>query len=107
MAHNQRWQDWMNLLLGLYLFASPSLFGAASTVPTAARTEYIFGAIIILVSLWALRQPLAWEEWTNLAVAVLLIMSPLILGFSTDTVPMWNALLTGMFVGVDAMWAIP
>ena len=107
MALNQRWQDWVNLFIGIWLFTSPFMIGAISTIHVAAWAGYIFGAIIIFASIRALRQPAAWEEWTNLTVAILLIMSPLFLGFSTDTVPMWNALLTGMWVGVDAMWATP
>jgi len=107
MALNQRWQDWVNLFIGLWLFSSSFLFGAISTFHSAAWVGYIFGAMIVFISILALRQPAAWEEWTNLTVAILLIMSPLLLGFSTDTVPMWNALLTGMFVGADAMWAVP
>jgi len=107
MEHTRRWQDWVNIFLGFWLFSTPFVFGLLSTTDVPAWDGYIFGAAIIAVSGWALLRPQAWEEWINLGFGIWLILSPLILGFMTDTVPMWNHLLIGMFVGIDALWAIP
>ncbi|MFZ5589994.1 MAG: SPW repeat domain-containing protein [Pseudomonadota bacterium] len=67
METKQRWQDWINLILGLWLLVAPFL-GVGLHADAAAWNSYIFGAIIALLSAAALGKPQAWEEWTNLVI---------------------------------------
>ncbi len=51
-----RWQDWLNLILGVWLFLSPGLF----QVPlggSAAWIGWFMGIIIIAMAIWALAVP--------------------------------------------------
>lgn len=105
METKQRWQDWVNLIFGFWLFITPFLVGMAGLSNMLAWNGYIFGVIIAVLSIWALVQPRAWEEWINLLIGIWLIVSPFVLGFSMHTAAMWNFIVVGIIVGADALWA--
>jgi hypothetical protein len=46
------WEEWLNLVLGLWLIASPWLLGFASNV-NAMWTNMVLGLLVAAVSLWA------------------------------------------------------
>lgn len=54
----------------------------------------------------ALYQVQKWEEWTNAVIAVWLVVSPWVLGFSSDPVTTWNAAITGLLVLCVAGWEL-
>lgn len=100
----QRWQDWVNLILGIWLFLSP-WFGLAQT-STSAWNSWIFGAAIAVFSAWALSAPQKWEEWVNLAIGVWVLIAPFVLLFSSQTGATWNHVIVGIVVAIDAIWAM-
>lgn len=104
METKQRWQDWVNLILGVWLFIAP-FFGLVALTGMAAWNGYVFGVFIVALSIWALAQPRAWEEWINFVIGIWLILSPFILGYSASTIIMWNHIVVGILVGADALWA--
>lgn len=103
MDTKQRWQDWLNLLLGIWLVVAP-LIGIGAMGGLAAWNAYLFGAIIIVFSVAALNEPHGWEEWTNLVVGLWLIAAPFVLGFSMQAGPAWNHIGVGAVVCADALW---
>ena len=112
----KHWQDWGNLVLGLWIFASPWVLqlttatGAEATGGAANNAAmwslYIVGIAIAVLAVTALFAFQAWEEWTNVALGVWLFVSPWVLGFSSSTLLMWNAVIAGALVVVLAGWAI-
>lgn len=112
MHDNPHWQDWVNFLLGLWVFGSPWL------LEHSMATEAPSGGILGMWSLWfvglavsviatiALYAFNAWEEWTNLALGAWLLVSPWVLGFSKSAVLMGNAMIFGVLVLVLAGWAL-
>jgi hypothetical protein len=106
---SNKWQDWVNLVLAVWLFISPWVLsfypgGTAASVP-AAWTAWILGIVIAVFSIAALAQAQPWEEWINLIAAVLLFISPLVLGYHAVAVAaMWNALIVGAAVFILAIW---
>jgi hypothetical protein len=112
----KHWQDWGNLVLGLWVFISPWILqqimatGAeAATVATsglAAWNLYIVGIAVAALAGAALFAFQAWEEWTNLALGAWLFASPWVLGFSSSALLMWNAVIAGALVVVLAGLAI-
>jgi hypothetical protein len=44
-----------------------------------------------------------WHAWVNLMVAVVLIISPFIFGFSDNTNAMWTAICAGAIVTVVSL----
>ncbi len=103
----KHWQDWGNLLLGLWVLASPWVL--QHTMAAGAKTAgvmtggtmwnlYIVGLAIAVLAVAALFAFQAWEEWTSLALGAWLFASPWVLGFSTSILLMWNAVIVGALV---------
>ena len=87
-------QDWINLICGVLLFVSPWALGFAGDL-MAARTAWVGGAIIFVMSVAALVQFVEWEEWVALIVGALVIIAPWVLRFATVHVAMWSCLVLG------------
>ncbi len=102
----KHWEDWGNLVLGLWIFASPWILQFTTANSTVTWNLYIVGIAVAAVAATALLAFQAWEEWTNLALGAWLFASPWILGFSTSTLLMWNAVIAGTIVVVLAGLAI-
>ena len=75
-------QDWINLICGILLFVSPWAHGFSRDL-MAARTAWVGGAIIFIMSVAALAQFAEWEEWVALVVGALVIIAPWVLRFAT------------------------
>lgn len=101
-----RWQDWVNLILGVWLFLSPVWNLAPNGTGMVAWNGYIFGAATAIFAIWALAQPQRWEEWINLLIGVWLIIAPFVLAFTADMGAMWNHIIVGLLIGGDALWAM-
>lgn len=99
-----RWQDWVNLILGVWLFIAP-FFGIGAVYSAAAVNGYIFGAIIVAFSLYALYTGHVWEEWINMAIGIWLVFAPLALGFYGLHVVMLNHVDVGAALFGIALWA--
>ncbi|AEV16664.1 MAG: SPW repeat protein [Thermus sp.] len=97
-----RWQDWVNLVLGVWLILSPWLLGFSGTA-AAMWNAVILGVAVGLMALLHLRGGPMWEEWLNVLLGVWLILSPWLLGFSGLTNATWNAILVGILVGALAL----
>jgi hypothetical protein len=112
----KHWQDWGNLVLGLWVFISPWFLqqitatgaeaGSAATSSAVVWNLYIVGIAIAALAGTALFAFQAWEEWTNLALGAWLFASPWVLGFSSSALLMWNAVIVGALVVALAGWAL-
>lgn len=101
----KHWQDPLNLVLGLWLAASPWVLGYQAEI-TPTYNAVIVGAPIAVLALLELFKVTAWEEWTSFALGVWLAMSPWLLGFSGIAAAMSNALVVGIAVAALALWAL-
>jgi SPW repeat len=99
-----KWQDAINLVLGLWLAISPWILSYAHE-STPAWNAHVVGVIIAVAALAALAAFQKWEEWVNVALGAWLIASPFILGFSAISAALWNQLVVGLLVLVLAAWA--
>ncbi|HJV80044.1 SPW repeat protein [Noviherbaspirillum sp.] len=102
----KRWQDWINLLLGAWLFASPWALKYASTLPKAAWNAYILGAAIVIFAAVAVSVPKAWEEAINIILGAWVAISPWVLRFAAEKNVAMNAALVGCAVLLLAIWAM-
>jgi hypothetical protein len=100
-----RWQDWLNMLLGAWLFASPWLLKYADDLPRAAWSAWISGAAIVLFAAFALYIPKAAEEIVNALLGVWVAVSPWVLGFAANRDVTTNAIFVGVLVALLAIWA--
>src|SRR4051794_4409985 len=98
---SRRWQDWVNLVLAVWLFISPWILayaasgaapagGETATAYSAAWNAWIFGVVAAVVALWAMSQSAAWQEWVNLLVGLWLFVAPWVLGFSGVRTAAWD-----------------
>ena len=80
----KRWQDWINLILGLWTFVSPWVFGFAAGTSIAALAMWILGAAIAVFAAFAVYMHKAWEEVINILLGIGLITSPWVLSFTRE-----------------------
>ena len=105
MMRMKHWQDPVNLVLGIWLFASAWVLGFENE--TAAMVNVvIIGLLLVATALGAMFVPRAWEEWTELVLGLWLIASPWVLSFSTMREPRVNAVIVGLIVAILALWVL-
>jgi SPW repeat len=106
MRRETRWQDWVMLMFGVWMFFSPFILGYAALGGIAAWNSYVFGVAMVIFSLRALSVPRLWEEWVNLVLGVWIFIAPFVLGFFTLHAATWNHLILGVLIMTDALWAM-
>lgn len=102
---DKRWQDWVQLALGAWLFVSPWVLGYTK-IAGAAANAYLIGAALVVFAIIALYAPKVWEEWISLVLGLWLIISPWFMGFSQANGATQNALLVGIASIVLAIWVM-
>ncbi len=109
----RQWQDVANLLLGVWLIASPWVLGFTE-IPYALWNAYALGAVIAVAAVAALTAFHEWEEWVNMILGVWLVVSPWALDFATTKfaaevqiayATTWNFVFIGALVVGLASWA--
>jgi hypothetical protein len=102
-----RWQDWVKVGLGAWLFVAHWVLGTAANA-ASSWNAWLLGIGIIAVALWALAQLEAIVvEHTNIALAVWLFIAPWVLGFAALAAATGNAWITAAIVGGLPLAAVP
>lgn len=101
----KRWQDWLNLLLGAWLFISPWTLGFKGELPGAAMNAHVVGAAVLIIAALAVYLPHAWEEILNFLLGAWAVAAPWVLGFASNREAMANTVVVGVLVAVLALWA--
>lgn len=47
-----------------------------------------------------------WQDVVNLVLGLWLLISPWVLAYAGETLPMWNAVIFGILIGVVALYAL-
>jgi hypothetical protein len=101
-----RWAGGINILVGIWLLISPWVLGFTAT-NAALWDDVVLGIAIIVVAAirlgWA--QDQTWLSWLNLILGAWVVISPWVLGFSSDTTAMWDNVITGIVAFIVAGWA--
>ena len=105
MAERRLGQDWINFVLGLWLFLSP-LLGFGTGMEAASLNAGLLGLFIATLALFSLVRPKPWQEWVNLAFGIWLIFAPIFLDFSELGPATANHVLVGASVSLLAGWAL-
>lgn len=117
-----RWQDWANVVLSVWLFISPWVlqFGAGPQVATAgavniggtvavnhaAWNAWVLGVIVFLVALSAIGSWEAWQKWWNIVLGAWIFAAPWALGFVGRPRASWDHWLTGAAIFLLAIWEL-
>jgi hypothetical protein len=101
-----RWQDWTKVVLGLWFAATPWILGYAG-LTGALWSGLITGLVVAVLAALALPQGRQmWAEWLSLVAAVWMFISPWVVGFASNTVALWDALIVAVLVAIAALWLI-
>jgi SPW repeat len=107
MSKQNRWQDWVTLILGLWLFVSPFFMIGGSLSDAAAWNAYLLGGAVTVFAASALADSKPWEEWFNLALGLWLVAAPFALGFyHTEGAVAWGQIAVGGLVVLDTVWVL-
>ncbi|TCR66709.1 SPW repeat protein [Rhizobium sp. BK376] len=97
--NEQHWQNWLSLLLGLYVIAAPwsipYFFAPTSSSAIIDVAQWSAGLAIIIVSLVGLRDPHVWNEVLKIVFGAWLIVLPWIIGFSENIPFVYNDVVIG------------
>lgn len=96
------WRNMIELAIGCWLIASPFVLQFLSS-PNASAMTIGIGAAITLLALLSIAKQQAWEEWGNLLLAIVLVLSPWIVDFVAVDSATWNALATGAILAIIAI----
>jgi hypothetical protein len=110
MEKKAAWEDRVNLLLGAWIFVIPWTVNHSVPSYFANGTMWnfwILGALIFTSAAMALQNIKPWEEWTNLAAGMWLILSPWMFGYNTQSGLFWNSVIVGFSVSVLSGLALP
>jgi hypothetical protein len=105
MRRIKHWQDAVNACLGAWLIAAPWVLGFQGVTIAALATAAI-GILLFASCVGAMSEPAAWEEWMDVGLGVLLLISPVLLGFHAVDAAVQNALIVGGAVTVLALWVL-
>ena len=79
------WQDWLDMVLGLWLAVSPWVLGFSDSDPAATLNALIVGISIAVLSALTFLAYHIIEEWIDVILSLWLIVSPWVLSGSGDT----------------------
>jgi hypothetical protein len=100
----KEWQDWLNLVLGIWICVSPWALNFTDNA-AAARTAIAIGFLIIVCEVftfWALRLV---EEWTNVLLGGWLVISAWLLDVGASIAKV-DFIASGIAVVLLAMYEI-
>ena len=96
--------EWVNAVLGAWLFISPWVLGFSGN-GAAAWSAWIVGGLVLIFALWALSDKGTWEDWVNLAIAVIGFFTPWLFGFAGVAAAAWNMWIVTLLIAIVALWA--
>ena len=96
-----RWQNWLSLILGIYILTAPWLV-PYFLPPTSASTMIEIagsaaGLALAIVSISGILDPETWTDWVKVLIGMVLLLIPWILEFS-DTIPFTYSFVLGGMV---------
>ena len=102
----RRWVDWVNVMLGVWLIASPWLLTMTAGNGFAAWSSWSVGAGIVALALFSMYKPAVWGDAVGIVLGVWLAASPWTLGFASASATAANAVIIGLLVIGYALWAM-
>lgn len=100
------WQDWIDMIAGVWLAASPWILGFADADPVAARNALIVGALIAIVSSLTFIAYHIVEEWISVLLGLWLVVSHWVLPTVPNATALADTVIVGLVVGGLAGWEI-
>jgi hypothetical protein len=102
----RRWVDWVNVMLGVWLIASPWLLTVAAGDWPAAWSSWSVGTGIVTLAFFAMRKPAVWGDALGIMLGAWLMVSPWMLELASASAAATNAVIIGVLVIGYALWAM-
>jgi len=102
----RRWVDWVNVIFGVWLIASPWFLTVAGGDKPGAWNSWIVGAAIVSLAFFAMYKPAVWGDTIGIMVGAWLLASPWMLGLAAAPAVAMNAVIIGVLVICYALWAM-
>jgi hypothetical protein len=103
---NWRWQDYLDVLIGAWIVASPWVFGFADTHPVATWSTVMLGVAIGVIAAIEMEFLSKIEEWLVVALGAWTIASPWVLGFAHLRGATISMVVAGIAVVGLTLWEI-
>ena len=105
MFKTLKWEDWLGVGLGAWLIASPFVFGF-SAQPAPTMNALIMGCVLVLEEMLEIGVHETVEEWIDLVAGAWLVISPVALGFTSQTAAAANTVIVGLLTLAFALLAM-
>ena len=105
-AKRFRWQDVVNLVLGLAIGVCPWLLGNPEGMALMTWNATIVGAAIVVLAAIDIDLPARWEEWAMAALGAWLVASTYLFGAFANPRLAAALVVAGVGVAVFALWAL-
>ena len=98
-----RFASGVNLVLGLWLIASPFIFQHGSS----GWNSIIVGAVIAILAWIRVANPnqATWLSWINVILGIWIFISPWVYGYSANAGALWNNLIVGAIIFIFGIWS--
>jgi len=104
-----RLRDWVIGLLGLWMLVSPRVLHFAAGQSSEIWCAWLAGAAILLVTAGSRYVVEIWSPWqdgTNAALGLWLMVAPWALGFAAHMTARTNSVVVGFLVAALALWTM-
>ena len=101
-----RWQDYLDVLLGVWIAASPWVLGFADGYPLAAWNAVIIGGAIVVLAAIDLEFFSKFDESAMIALGAWSIASPWTLGFAGHQAATLSMVVAGVAVVALTVWEL-
>jgi hypothetical protein len=99
------WEEVTELITAIFILLAPFILGFFETA-SASVSFLLIGTAVLVISQFGIAKQQPWEEWVNLALALLLMASPWLFGYYPVTVAMVSAVAAGGILAVMAIIAM-
>jgi hypothetical protein len=95
----------LNVFAGIWLIISAWVLGFAGMRVPFSDTLLVGIAVLILAAILLAVPSAVGLSWLNFLLGIWLIISPFVLGFTTVSARMTNAIILGILVAFFGLWA--
>ena len=104
MPKSMHWENWLGVLLGMWLFVTPLVLGYAGN-RAAGENALVMATVLVALELLDMGAYDKLGLWLDVAAGVWLCLSPYALGFASTPVAANTALAVGLLVLVITLCA--